>query len=57
MNRNFFQKSGSVTFAPLLLPSIRPKMSKILRAITEKNSRERIKNNKNNNNGGDLIGP
>ena len=37
MNRNFFQKSSSVTFAPLSLPNIRPKMNKILRAVTEKN--------------------
>ena len=33
---NFFQKSGSVTFLPLLSPNLMQKIRKILRAVSEK---------------------
>ena len=37
MNRDFFQKSGFVTFLPLLMSNFMQKIRKIVRAVSEKN--------------------
>jgi hypothetical protein len=37
MNRDFFQKSGFVTFLPLLMSNFMQKIRKIVRAVLEKN--------------------